>query len=83
MSTATSAGFPWVFQGAMAPCYQAEFSTYFAGERCFDCRVVVSPSVPPMHLLGGLLVIEAVHPQMPENRLTARVLATSRAMPSM
>ena len=83
MSTATSAGFPWVFQGAMAPCYQAEFSTYFAGERCFDCRVVVAPSVPPMHLLGGLLVIEAVHPRYPDNRLSARVLATSRVMPSM
>ena len=78
---ATGGQFPWVFDGVMAPCYQTEFTTYFAGERCFDCRLVVGPSVPPMHLLGGLLVIEAAHPRLPENRLTARVLATSRARP--
>jgi hypothetical protein len=83
MRFATHSVFPWALDRVQVPCYQAEFATYLAGERCFDCRVVAGPSVPPMHLLGGLLVIEAAHPQQPDNRLTIRVLASSRATPAI
>jgi hypothetical protein len=82
MRFATQSAFPWAFDRIDVPCYQAEFTTFLAGERCFDCRVVAGPSVPPLHLLGGLLVIEAAHPQQPENRLTVRLLASSRTRPA-
>lgn len=79
LSSASPCAFPWVLDRVQVPSYQAEFRTMLAGERMFDCRIVAGPSVPPMDLLGGLLVIEAAHPQMPDNRLTLRVLASSRA----
>lgn len=79
LSSATPCEFPWVLDRVQVPAYQAEFTTLLAGERMFDCRMVAGPSVPPMDLLGGLLVIEAAHPDNPGNRLTVRVLASSRA----
>jgi hypothetical protein len=79
MSSATPSEFPWALEQVRVPCHQAEFSTLLAGERLFECRVVAGPSVPPMDLLGGILVIEAAHPVHTQNRLTMRVLASSRA----
>lgn len=79
LSSATPCEFPWMLDRVHVPAYQAEFATLLAGERMMDCRVIAGPSVPPMDLLGGLLVIEAAHPDVPGNRLTVRVLASSRA----
>jgi hypothetical protein len=81
LTTAQPLEFPWVLGRVMVPCYEADFATYLAGQRFFDCRVVAGPSVPPCDLIGGLLVIEAAHPEKPENRLTVRVLASSRSQP--
>jgi hypothetical protein len=82
LTTAHPLDFPWVFGRVNVPCYEADFAAYLAGTRFFDCRVIAGPSVPPCDLLGGLLVIEVAHPQRPENRLTVRVLASSRTQPA-
>jgi hypothetical protein len=82
MTSATPCEFPWFLDQVMVPCYHAEFATLLAGERFFDCRVVAGPSVPPCDLIGGLLVIEVVHPRDRENRLTVRMLASSRSRPA-
>lgn len=82
LTTAQPLDFPWVFGRVNVPCYEADFATYLAGARFFDCRVIAGPSVPPCDLLGGLLVIEVAHPHKPANRLTVRVLASSRTQPA-
>lgn len=74
---AESVVFPWLFEPAAMPCKQSDFTVRLAGEPFLECRVAASPSEPPIDLLGGLLAIEAVHPTLPNNRLTVRVLAAS------
>jgi hypothetical protein len=73
--------FPWALDRVFVPAYQADFTTYLAGERFMDFRVVAGPNVPPCDLIGGLLVIEAVHPRQNDSALIVRVLASSRSEP--
>ncbi len=66
---------PWLTHLALTPREEAKFPVLLSGERLFDCRVVVAPTNPPFNLTAGAVLIEAVHPEKPENRLTLCVLA--------
>jgi hypothetical protein len=69
---------PWSLEAALIPRQEAQFPVSIAGQKVFDCRVVVGPPNPPYNLLGGVLLFEAVHPEDTTRRLTIRVLAAMR-----
>jgi len=69
---------PWSLDAALCPRRETQFPVLLAGQKLFDCRMVVGPANPPYNLLGGVLLFEAVHPDKPSNRLTIRVLAAKR-----
>ncbi|MCI0677371.1 MAG: hypothetical protein L0Y42_16545 [Phycisphaerales bacterium] len=69
---------PWSLEAALIPRQEAQFPVSIAGQKVFDCRVVVGPPNPPYNLLGGVLLFEAVHPENTAKRLTIRVLAAKR-----
>jgi hypothetical protein len=69
---------PWSIEAALAPSYQSKFPVCLAGQKLFDCRMIVGPTKPPYQLTGGVLMLEAVHPEKPENRVMIRVLAAKR-----
>ena len=66
---------PWSTDAALAPRQDATFPVVLAGQRLFDCRVIVGPPQAPYNLTGGTLFFEAVHPEKPANRLSVWVLA--------
>jgi hypothetical protein len=66
---------PFVLMGSV-PSSEMRFQLRYAGQPLFDGRLLCRPPDPPFHLTGGLLVLEAVHPENPHNRLTVRVLAS-------
>jgi hypothetical protein len=66
---------PFVLMGSV-PSSEMRFQLRCAGQALFDGRLLCRPPEPPFHLTGGLLVLEAVHPENPHNRLTVRVLAS-------
>ena len=69
---------PWSPEAALTPRHEALFPVSLAGQHLFDCRMIVGPPDPPYNLTGGVLLLEAVHPEDTQNRLTIRVLAAKR-----
>jgi hypothetical protein len=69
---------PWLAGGTLGPCEQSRFPVCLAGQTVFNCRMVSGSMVSPYHLTGGMLLLEAVHPDKPQNRLTVRVLAAKK-----
>lgn len=67
---------------AIVKSEEARFPLYLAGHRLFDCRVIAGPTDTPFHLIAGALMVEAVNPEKPNNRLTVCVLAAKRGVMS-
>jgi hypothetical protein len=66
---------PWTAGGMFAAREEAKFPVILAGQRLFDCRLIVGPTDPPYNLTAGALMFEAVHPEKKQNRLMICVLA--------
>ena len=52
-----------------------QFQFRLAGHPMINGRMVCREPEPPYQLTGGLLLLEAAHPEKPQNRLMVRVLA--------
>lgn len=57
------------------PSGEMRFQLRYGGQAIFNGRLLCRTPEAPFHLTGGLLMLEAVHPDKPQNRLTLRVLA--------
>lgn len=66
---------PWSEEATISPRYRVKSPVYLSGQHLFDCQLLVGPPLPPYHLTAGVLQLEAVHPDKPQNRLTVQVLA--------
>jgi hypothetical protein len=60
------------------PWDEALFQLRVAGQPMLNGRLACRSPEPPFHLTGGLLMLEAAHPERPQHRLMVRVLAAKR-----
>lgn len=57
------------------PSAETRFQVRAAGQAIFNGRLLCRSPEAPFQLTGGLLMLDAVHPEKPQNRMTLRVLA--------